>query len=826
MNMKKAEILAPAGDKDSALAAILAGADAIYLGLPKFNARLKAANITEESLPALVRLAHSHGVKIYVTVNTLITTEEIDEFLALVRICLKAGVDALIIQDYGALYLLKRLYPQARIHASTQMTSHNSKQLELLKKFGVRQVNLCREMSLSEIRELTRVADRMEIKVEVFVHGAYCISFSGQCLMSSLIGGHSANRGLCAQPCRKGYGLRPSGRRGEGERGWIEGKKSYRLSLKDNNALKHAASLLEAGVSSLKIEGRLKNFYYVYQTVTAWREQLERIYAGAPPNPDDSLVHKVFNRGFSAGYLENGISGQMFVDLPLDNSLTLVGEVKNYVADQHLLHLTKGADLAIGVKINIYTPDNYFICTAIVEEKKAANAFHIRLEHLMRDKILKGHVVFTLRDTDEIDRIKMRLRHMEIHRPFVQVRVDGEEGQRLRASFCSEHKSIAVESVITLQKATKNPLTQETFLKIFGKLGDTSFTLKSVDCSDLRGDLFLPVSELNKLRRSAVSQLESEEDAEGRVGPAMQVPPHLRAKAGGRAKPRKSSLAILVSDLEEASFFSSITKTVLLEINSAEQFQQAAHCLSMRPNIFPFFPAILFEKECSKLAHVLDKAICSRIVADNSGMGLVAAQKGIGWVAGPALNCANPYAARALQEEGGAEGVFLSLELNARQIRDVCAASGGEIWLVVMGPLLLMTTRQCLLQDCSHCRKKAWDEQCLPSCQQYAVWYDELDMPFHVCKRTGAYTQVFNNAVLFIPEAMHLLRGMISHFVLDMRSFPFYHPALADKKKIMDYFTRTLAGESGQDQDKKDQDKKAMKKILSETTTGHFKRGI
>jgi len=936
MNIKKPEILAPAGDEDAALAAIFAGADAIYLGLPKFNARLKAANITEESLPPLVRLAHSRGVKIYVTANTLITTDEIDEFLALVRIVLRAGVDALIIQDYGALYLLKRLYPRAYIHASTQMTSHNSKQLEFLKRFAVRQVNLCREMSLAEIRELTEAADRMGMKVEVFVHGAYCISFSGQCLMSSLIGAHSANRGLCAQPCRKAYRLRlgeggggdrETGRRGDGKRRWEDGergdggkvrlkkqlsvvsyqlsvktasciqhpassiqqgRRSCRLSLKDNNALEHAASLMKAGVGSLKIEGRLKNFYYVYQTVAAWREQLDRIYAGCSPNRDDPRVHKVFNRGFSAGYLENRICGQMFIDSPLDNSLTLVGEVKNYLADQHLLELTECADLPPGIKINIYTPDNYFICTAAVEEKKAGNTFRIRLEHLVRDKILKGYVAFTLRDTDEMAGIQARLRHMKemhlkekpltgmsmkVRRSPVQVRVRGEEGQKLMAIFCSEHKSIAVESVLPLQKASKNPLTQGTLLEVFGKLADTSFILESVDCSDLRGELFLPVSELNKLRRRAVSQLEPEAaeagidplelkaTAKGRVDPhedssmdlTRQVPPLLRVsgKARTRARAEKSSLAILVSDLEEAVYFSTIARTVLLEINSAEGFQQAATCLSRYPNILPFFPAILFEKECIRLVQVLDKAICSRIVADNSGLGLAAAQKGIGWVAGPALNCANPYAVRALQEEGEAEGAFLSLELNARQIMDTCADSGGKLWMVVMGPLVLMTTRQCLLHDSSHCQKKWCDEQCLPSCRQYAVWYDELDMPFYVYKRPGAYTQVFNNAILFIPEAVHLLRGRISHFVLDMRSFPFYHLALADKKKAIDYFAQALAGESGRDQDKKEldkerqekkgqdknsqgkkerdkreRDKKAMKEILPKTTTGHFRRGL
>jgi putative protease len=412
--------------------------------------------------------------------------------------------------------------------------------------------------------------------------------------------------------------------------------------------------------------------------------------------------------------------------------------------------------------------------------------------------------------------------HTALHQLPVEVRVEGEEGKRLRAHFYSGHKTVAVESVILLQKATKNPLTQESLLEVFGKLGDTPFTLKGVDCSDLKGNLFLPVSELNRLRRSAISQLNLEPAAAKDAGSGKSM--RLSPLCSAGASMRKSDLAILVSDLEEAAFFSPIVRNVLLEINSAEEFQRARGCLYAWPNIVPFFPAILFEKECSRLVQILDKAFCFRIVANNSGLGLAAAQKGIGWVAGPALNCTNPYAVRALEEEGGAQGAFLSLELNATQIREVCTASDREIWMFVMGPLLLMTTRQCLLRDNSHCRKKACDEQCLLSCRNYAVWYDELGVPFHIYKKAGAHTQIFNNAVLFIPEAVRLLRGMVSYFVLDIRSFPFYDLALADKKKIVDYLIGILAGELD-----REQDRKAIRKIketLPETTTGHFKRGL
>ncbi|MCL6582348.1 MAG: U32 family peptidase [bacterium] len=812
MITNKADILAPGGDEEAVRAAILAGADAVYLGLSKFNARMKAANISEESLPSLVHLAHSRGVKIYVTLNTLITTGEVKEFLALVRVCQKAGVDALIIQDLGALYLLQKLYPELRTHASTQTTSHNSGQIEFLKRLGVRQVNLCREMSLSEIRELTEVADRMGIKTEVFVHGAYCISFSGQCLMSSFIGGQSANRGLCAQPCRRLYYLRPGKRDG-----------AYRLSLKDNSAFKKAASLLEAGVKSFKIEGRLKNFFYVYQTVRAWREQMDRILAGLAPNEDDPRLHEVFNRGFSAGYLESRIGRKMFVTSPLDQSLPLVGEVKGYLADRRLLELTESAELPRGARINIYSPDNRFICTAVVENKQTANAFKILPEHRMRDKIVKGHLVCLLRDSEKIANLQAELRQMkECERLPLWVKLEGREGQRLRASFSSGQKIVLAESSILLQKAAKNPLTQEAAFSAFSRLGGTAFELKGVDCSSLADSLFLPVSELNALRRKAISQLEKElwPDSGEKLPPPL--PP-------GGAESVKTRLVILVSEPDEAAIFSSLlTSPVLLEINSAEDFQKAAPYLANHQNILPFFSAILFEREFQRLAKILDAAICSKVVVNNSGLGLLATEKGIRWVAGPALNCTNPYTARALREKGGAEGVFLSPELNLEQLKEASRVGFDlETWLTILGPILLMTTRQCLLRDTAACGKEVCDEHCLGSCHQYAVWYDERNMPFYVYKRPGTYTQIFNNAILLAPEAiLHQLRGRISYFVLDMRNFPFYHLSREEKRMILDYLTAILDKGTSKNSQGQDQHWQAVKRILSPTTSGHLKRGL
>ncbi|MEW5803976.1 MAG: DUF3656 domain-containing protein, partial [bacterium] len=414
-------------------------------------------------------------------------------------------------------------------------------------------------------------------------------------------------------------------------------------------------------------------------------------------------------------------------------------------------------------------------------------------------------------------------KHMKEHRSALRVSLLGEEGQRLRALFCSDgisgQRCVAVESTLPLQRAVQNPLTRETFFEAFGKVGNTSFIINDindVDCSRVRGSLFLPVSELKKIRQRAIKQLEQPEYVKPeKVRDEPSAPPLPPA----RARLQKSSLAVLVSDLEDAAFFSPLIKTVLLELNSAKELRKAAGRLSAYPNIFPFFPAILFEKECGRIVEALDKTVCPTIVANNSGLGLAAGRKGIGWVAGPGLNCMNPYAVKALQEEGGSTGAFLSPELNARQIKSASAGISGESWLVVMGPLLMMTTRQCLLADSARCTKNEVDAQCLTFCEQYAVWYDEMDMPFYVYKRPGAYTQIFNNAILFIPEAVHLLRGRISRFVLDMRNFPFYQLTMDQKWKIMIYFTGIMTGEPGQDKD-------AIKEMLPKTTSGHFKRGI
>ncbi|TKB54203.1 U32 family peptidase [Ferrimonas aestuarii] len=299
------ELLAPGGDLESIKAAIAAGADAIYCGLGRFNARNRAQNLSLDDLNAILPLAHGRGVKVFVTLNIMVLETEIPAFVRTLSQLYQTAVDGVIVQDLGALLLIQRHFPEFELHASTQMNTHNVGQMALLKQFGVKRVNLSRELSLSEIAELGNYAKSQQMDTEVFVHGSYCVSVSGLCLMSSWQSGSSGNRGRCSQPCRDAYQQTKAGHR-------------YPLNMKDNCAFESVAQLADANAYSLKIEGRIKKPHYVYQVVKQWRQQIDRFDGGNTASKDKEALYQVFNRDFSADYLTGELGSQMFIDNPMD----------------------------------------------------------------------------------------------------------------------------------------------------------------------------------------------------------------------------------------------------------------------------------------------------------------------------------------------------------------------------------------------------------------------------------------------------------------------------------------------------------------------------
>lgn len=305
--MRKMELLAPGGDVHSIKAAIAAGADAVYCGLNRFNARNRAANISFDELLGVIRLAHAHDCQVFLTLNILILETEIPALIRLLNQLNNTHIDGVIVQDLGLLYILSNYFKSLAIHGSTQLTTHNQGQIAFLKQLGVERVNLSRELNLEEISDLSTFANQFAVQTEVFVHGSYCISFSGICYMSSVQSGKSGNRGSCSQSCREQYLTTPEG-------------KDYPLNLKDNSAWHDLKELCDAGVSSLKIEGRIKEQEYVYTVVKAWKEQMRLFVEEDRLSKDNSALYKVFNRDFFNGFLKGKMGKEAFIDNPMSYS--------------------------------------------------------------------------------------------------------------------------------------------------------------------------------------------------------------------------------------------------------------------------------------------------------------------------------------------------------------------------------------------------------------------------------------------------------------------------------------------------------------------------
>ncbi|MDP2841265.1 MAG: peptidase U32 family protein, partial [Candidatus Methanoperedens sp.] len=324
--MHKPELLAPVGSKEALIAAIDNGADAVYFGGKLFSARQYASNFTKEELEWAIDYAHVRGVKAYVTVNTLIKDSELEEACEYLQYLCNAGADAVIVQDLGVLRLLREQLPELPVHVSTQMTIHTVEGVKFLEEMGVKRVVLARELSLDEIK---RIKSQTSMEIETFIHGALCFSYSGQCLLSSMIGGRSGNRGHCAQPCRKKYGM--------------NGIEGYLLSPKDLNMSEHIPALVEAGIDSFKIEGRMKRHEYVAGVVRIYRKLIER-YFEAPEiffilESEKYMLLQLFNRGFTTGYFFGNPGSELMSRKYPYNLGTELGTVSGYDSRKKLLSL-------------------------------------------------------------------------------------------------------------------------------------------------------------------------------------------------------------------------------------------------------------------------------------------------------------------------------------------------------------------------------------------------------------------------------------------------------------------------------------------------------
>ncbi|ELA9711646.1 TPA: U32 family peptidase [Vibrio parahaemolyticus] len=347
MTRDQFELLAPGGDLDSIKAAIAAGADAIYCGLDRFNARNRATNLTLDNLNGVLTLAHQHSCKIFLTLNVLILESEIPAIVRLLSQLNTTKIDGVIVQDLGLAYILKHHFPDLDVHASTQLNTHNEGQILFLNQLTASRVNLSRELNINEIKHLAQFGREHNVMMEVFVHGSYCIGFSGICYISSAHNGASGNRGRCSQPCREQYETTKTGN-------------NYPLNMKDNSAFGDLEALADAGVYSLKVEGRIKKSHYVYTVVDNWRQQIDRLCEGLELSEDTTELYTVFNRDFSNAFLQGDFGKAMYIDNPRDHAVKHFSKV----------YQCQSADDVQAVKKKLYD-DKTAIIEKVAEKTKS-----------------------------------------------------------------------------------------------------------------------------------------------------------------------------------------------------------------------------------------------------------------------------------------------------------------------------------------------------------------------------------------------------------------------------------------------------------------------
>ncbi|WP_340026073.1 DUF3656 domain-containing protein [Paenibacillus sp. FSL K6-1096] len=512
------ELLAPAGDWDCMRAAVANGADAVFFGVEKFNARARANNFRMDELPEIMAFLHSYGVKGFLTFNILVFENELAEAKELIDACVDAGVDAVIVQDLGLVQLIREISPDFPIHGSTQMTITSPEAVEFTKPWGLERVVLGRENNLKQIRT---IGEQARLPMEVFVHGALCVSYSGQCLTSEMWGGRSANRGECAQACRLPYDLMIDGE--------VKpmGDVTYLLSPKDLAAIDLMPELIEAGVTSFKIEGRLKSPEYVANVVSKYRKSIDKYFDGnwTPTSKEDRReLQQSFSRGFTHGFLE-GTNNKKLVDGTFPKSRGVyLGTVEQILRDGVVCRIHAPLKRGDGIVFDAGDP---------TKKEEGGRVYDLRRKGVKLEgeagegwiiDIVPGRSDVDLRRLHVGDRIwktndpaldKALRQSYETEKPYrvfpVHVRVQGCAGEKLTTWWTDVQKNVTVrvDSELALEPALKRPMDTALLEEQFGRLGGTLFQLEALE-SHLQGDVIVPMRELNSIRRQAVELLAGE----------------------------------------------------------------------------------------------------------------------------------------------------------------------------------------------------------------------------------------------------------------------------------------------------------------------------
>ncbi|EXX88320.1 peptidase U32 [Paenibacillus darwinianus] len=761
------ELLAPAGDWDCMRAAAANGADAVFFGVEKFNARARANNFRMDELPEIMAFLHSYGMKGFLTFNILVFESELDEAKKLIDACVDAGVDAVIVQDLGLVRLIREISPDFPIHGSTQMTITSSEAVEFTKPFDIERVVLGRENNLKQIRT---IGEQAKLPMEVFVHGALCVSYSGQCLTSEMWGGRSANRGECAQACRLPYDLMVDGEQKP------MGDIAYLLSPKDLAAVELVPELIEAGVTSFKIEGRLKTPEYVANVVSKYRRAIDKYFDGdlsAPSAEEIRELQQSFSRGFTHGFLR-GTNNKQLVEGTFPKSRGVyMGRVERVLRDAVVCRIEAPLKRGDGIVFDAGDP---------TKKEEGGRVYDLRRQGIKIEGEAQEHTVLEIvpgRNDVDLRKVKpgdriwktgdpaldKRLRQtFETDKPYrvfpVAVHVEGKEGGPLRTRWTDLNKGTTVEvaSELPLERAEKRPMDRTLLEEQLGRLGGTLFQLEQLELS-LEGELIVPVRELNRIRREAVELL-----AGARPKPpvyekrAVEVyadafRPDLKAAAlaaaGVRSEPRLTALCRTLPQVEAA--VRTGVALIYADFEFIKQYPAAVETARKAgKRIALATPRIHMPGENGYHNHILKLQPDAVLIRNTGAMYFYMRARAEGVVA-PfpeligdfALNIANHKTAD-LFIEAGCSLVTPSYDLNAQQMIDLLGkADASRTEVVIHQHLPMFHTEHCVY--CTFLSEGTDYTNCGRPCEDHRVsLQDRIGMSHPVRVDEGCRNTVYN----------------------------------------------------------------------------------
>lgn len=743
------ELLSPVGDFDCLKAAVQNGANAVYFGSNLFSARAFAKNFDKEELEQAINYAKLRGVKTHLTLNTLIKDEEFEEAFNVAKTAYEFGIDAIIVQDLGLAINLIKAFPDLEIHASTQMTTSNLEGVKKLQNLGLKRVVLSRECSISEIEHICKNSN---IEIEVFTHGALCISYSGQCLFSSMVGGRSGNRGMCAQPCRLPYSL-------------LSGDKildkGYLLSPRDLCSLENLPDLISAGVSSLKIEGRMKSPTYVATATRIYRKYIDLAYKFLNKEiskyeideNDKKELMQVFNRGeFSTGHLLDSPNKKLVYPQKPNNMGITLGKVLKFNPNKGLITVKLENEVAIGDGISFENESTKYTISELMNKNiniKSGLTGDTVTFGRMKGNIKQGDKIFKITDknltTEAINSFSK-----ENIKTYLSCNLIIHSNQKMSVKIKSTKFNIEVDFEYDyMPDIAKNaPITQEKIISQFNKTLNTCFEFSEINI-DLDKNLFIPTSVLNDIRRTAINLIEE------------KILKSFKRKSNSSVALLKSSHISVSSKQEKALLLNMLNPDydysklkhfdriyIPLKYFSKKEYEKIIKTLEKKSKIYIYMPVVVKDRYLLTIKNMAQNAlkkynISGAVISELSSIRLF---DNMDLIANYNFNIFNSYTSLEIQKLGFSS-VTLSPELDEIELSNI-STTNKEV--IVYGKTPLMTMSYCLLGKSNRCYK-----ECKHLCLENNNYYlnDRYNFKFRVIPdNIQTLTTIYNSRNISISN--------------------------------------------------------------------------